>query len=90
MHFDFVLTHVLSDILARGIKYIVVSYNIACKYHINFRKHLVNKDCPLMTLDKRDTPKTMDLIWLGPKFHLASHIDGCADKVSFNRMPNVG
>ncbi|KIJ31226.1 hypothetical protein M422DRAFT_186291 [Sphaerobolus stellatus SS14] len=32
----------------------------------------------------------MEIVWLVPKFHLASHIDGCADKFSFNWTANVG
>ncbi|KIJ43648.1 hypothetical protein M422DRAFT_169598 [Sphaerobolus stellatus SS14] len=90
VHFDFALSHVLSDILERGITRIVISYDIACKYHINFHKRLANQNWPLMTPDQRETLKTMKLIWLVPKFHLASHIEGCADKFSFNWTPNIG
>ncbi|KIJ29008.1 hypothetical protein M422DRAFT_189061 [Sphaerobolus stellatus SS14] len=43
-----------------------------------------------MSPAERETMKTMKLIWLVPKFHLASHVEGCADKFSFNWTPNVG
>jgi hypothetical protein len=31
-----------------------------------------------------------EIQWLVPKFHLASHIDGCADNYGFNSTRNVG
>ena len=32
----------------------------------------------------------MEIVWLVPKFHLAAHVDACADCFSFNYTPLVG
>ncbi|KIJ27639.1 hypothetical protein M422DRAFT_271180 [Sphaerobolus stellatus SS14] len=45
---------------------------------------------PLMTEGQRKKLSRTVLVWLVPKFHLASHIENCADKFSFNWTTNVG
>jgi len=90
IYMDFAVTNVLSDLLHRGINRIVVSYDIACKYHIHFHDRITNPRWPLMTPTDRLKLQTIELLWLVPKFHLAAHIDGCADKFSFNWTKNVG
>ncbi|KIJ32932.1 hypothetical protein M422DRAFT_265273 [Sphaerobolus stellatus SS14] len=90
VNFDFALTHVLSDILKRGLKRVVISYDIACKYHIHFKKRIANGDYPLLKPKERRQLNERNIIWLVPKFHLAAHIEECADKFSFNWTKNVG
>ncbi|KIJ48953.1 hypothetical protein M422DRAFT_247327 [Sphaerobolus stellatus SS14] len=90
VNFDFAVTQVLADILERGISRIVISYDIACKYHIHFHDRIHNCDWPLMTRQQRRQLREMDLVWLVPKWHLSAHIDGCQDKFSFNWTSNVG
>lgn len=70
----------------------VVSYDIACKYHIHFIDRATHPDWPLITTQeaKKINDKEVEIIWLVPKFHLAAHIEGCADKFSFNWTKNVG
>ncbi|KIJ30689.1 hypothetical protein M422DRAFT_186800 [Sphaerobolus stellatus SS14] len=84
------MTHVLHDILKLGSKRIVISYDIACKYHIHFRERIAHKSWPLLTPEKLRQLDQTEVVWLVPKFHLASHIDGCADKFSFNWTDDVG
>jgi len=43
-----------------------------------------------MTAAQRERMESLDVVWLVLKFHLASHIEGCADKFSFNWTKNVG
>ncbi|KIJ55893.1 hypothetical protein M422DRAFT_132983, partial [Sphaerobolus stellatus SS14] len=81
---------VLSDILKRGLKPIMISYDTACKYHIHFKKRISNGDYPLLKPKERRQLNERDIIWLVPKFHLAAHIEECADKFSFNWTKNVG
>ncbi|KIJ30997.1 hypothetical protein M422DRAFT_107675, partial [Sphaerobolus stellatus SS14] len=69
---------------------IVISYDIACKYHIHFHDRIANPASPLMTRSHRTHLRTNEPIWLVPKFHLASHVDSCADNFSFNWTRNVG
>ncbi|KIJ31972.1 hypothetical protein M422DRAFT_185231 [Sphaerobolus stellatus SS14] len=90
VYFDYALSQVLSDVITLGIKRVVISYDIACKYNINFHKRISHKDWPLMTDEEREELKAMDIMWLVPKFHLASHVDDCQDRYSFNWTVNVG
>ncbi|KIJ30125.1 hypothetical protein M422DRAFT_129190, partial [Sphaerobolus stellatus SS14] len=69
---------------------IVISYDIACKYHIHFFKWISDPKWPLMTDIQRKQLRGTELVWLVPKFHLAGHVEGCADKFSFNWTKNVG
>ena len=68
----------------------VVSYDIACKYHIHFMKRIVDPSWPLVTQDEWEALQKIELILLVPKFHLAAHIEGCADRFSFNWTKDVG
>lgn len=63
---------------------IVFSYDIACKYGINFRHRVMESDVKL--LDHED----FNLVFLVPKFHLGGHVRTCADKFAFDYTPNVG
>ncbi|KIJ26119.1 hypothetical protein M422DRAFT_85161, partial [Sphaerobolus stellatus SS14] len=76
--------------LKAGLKRIVISYDIACKYNINFKRRITHRDWPLVTQRKLRDLKNIKITWLIPKFHLAVHIEGCADKFSFNWVKDVG
>ena len=43
-----------------------------------------------MSQEDREILDRTDVVWLVPKFHLASHVDGCADQFSFNFTKGVG
>lgn len=73
-----------------GLRRIIVSYDIACKYHIHFLERIANMEWPLMTPTEQSQFLSCDVVWLVPKFHLAAHIEGCADRFSFNWTKNVG
>jgi len=45
---------------------------------------------PLLSPEEMAAFRAMEVKWLVPKFHLASHIEGCADNFSFNWTKNVG
>jgi len=44
----------------------------------------------LVTKSEWEALQKIELVWLVPKFHLAAHIEGCADQFSFNWMKDVG
>ena len=90
VNFDFPLVQVMLSIMRLGLRRMVISYDIACKYHINFLKRVRDEAWPLMTLEQQREFLSCNIIWLVPKFHLAAHIEGCADKFSFNYTKNVG
>ncbi|KIJ26696.1 hypothetical protein M422DRAFT_78547, partial [Sphaerobolus stellatus SS14] len=73
-----------------GLKRIVVSYDIACKYNIDFERRITHMDWPLVSSKELRQLKNARIDWLVPKFHLAAHIEGCADNYSFNWTKNVG
>jgi len=68
----------------------VVSYDIACKYNIHFMERIAHPTWPLMTKADFQALQQMEIVWLVPKFHLAAHIEGCADRFSFNWTKDVG
>jgi len=90
VNFDFALRDVLVRILESGIRRIVISYDIACKYDIHFMERITHPDWPLFTEKQLKQLAETEIVWLVPKFHLASHIEGCSDKYSFNWTQDVG
>jgi len=76
--------------MAMGIQRIVISYDIACKFHIHFKTRIQNPSFPLVNATQMCQLEGIELLWLVPKFHLASHIEGCADQFSFNWTKDVG
>ncbi|KIJ47669.1 hypothetical protein M422DRAFT_163608, partial [Sphaerobolus stellatus SS14] len=90
VNFDFALCQVLKQILTSGLKRIVISYDIACKFHIYFEKRITHRGWPLLSTDELERLKQIEIVWLVPKFHLAIHIEGCADRFSFNWTKDVG
>ncbi|KAF8497008.1 hypothetical protein BU17DRAFT_59393, partial [Hysterangium stoloniferum] len=79
-----------SWIMQMGLHRIIISYDIACKYHINFMERIAERSWPLMTPTEQSLFSALIVVWLVPKFHLAAHIEGCVDKFSFNWTKNVG
>ncbi|KAF8507412.1 hypothetical protein BU17DRAFT_57448, partial [Hysterangium stoloniferum] len=90
VNFDFALVQVLLWIMQMGLHRIIISYDIACKYHINFMERIAERSWPLMTPTEQSLFSALIVVWLVPKFHLAAHIEGCVDKFSFNWTKNVG
>jgi hypothetical protein len=84
------LTEVLKDILKLKIPSIVISYDRACQANLKFSERIRHRDFPLLTTEQLNELEATRLVWLVPKFHLATHIEGCADKYSFNWTDNVG
>lgn len=91
--------HVLNDIRYLNMDYMFfhsivdlplirffVSYDIACQWHINIWKRLVEYQDPTITIDGNNKFFT----FLVPKFHLPAHIEACNLKFSFHLTPEVG
>jgi hypothetical protein len=76
--------------VTQGLKRIVISYDIACKYYINFFKRITDEAYPLLTNTELERLKEIELVWKVPKFHIMAHVDGCADSFSLNWTKNVG
>jgi hypothetical protein len=81
---DVAVAGVMNNCLKRDICRIVFSYDIACKYSINFLKRVMEYDVKLLDHNK------FDLVFLVPKFHLGGHVQTCADKYAFDYTQNVG
>ncbi|KIJ29554.1 hypothetical protein M422DRAFT_121726, partial [Sphaerobolus stellatus SS14] len=67
-----------------------ISYDIACKYHIHFQECITHHDWPLLSKRQQRELNTREIVRLVPKFHLAAHVEGCADTFSFNWTKDVG
>jgi hypothetical protein len=65
---------------------IVVSYDIACQWQINFTQRMGKK----FSSDWFINTSNPDLTFLVPKFHLPAHIKACHDDYSFNNCKHVG
>lgn len=64
---------------------LVVSYDIACQWSINFRRRMSANDPTFFMLNEDVNTK-----FLVPKFHLPAHIKPCLTRFSFNYTPGVG
>ncbi|KIJ38568.1 hypothetical protein M422DRAFT_176332, partial [Sphaerobolus stellatus SS14] len=87
---DFAHIHILRDRVKAGLKRIMISYDVACRYNINFERRITHCDWPLVTQRELRDLKSIKITWLIPKFYLAAHIEGCTDKFSYNWMKDVG
>ncbi|KAJ7616548.1 hypothetical protein FB45DRAFT_1034871 [Roridomyces roridus] len=65
---------------------LVVSYDIACQWHIN----IWNRMAQYKTEIQIENDGTRSITFLVPKFHLPAHIEACNLLFSFNLTPNVG
>ncbi|KAK6974482.1 hypothetical protein R3P38DRAFT_3335742 [Favolaschia claudopus] len=64
----------------------IVSYDIACQWHLNLLSRMELYDNDHLTIDGAGKFFT----FLVPKFHLPAHIEACNLKFSFNLTPEVG
>lgn len=71
-----------------AIKSMVISYDIACQWSINF--HTRMKTCFPAAWPINNRSSDVQLRFLVPKFHLPAHINKCHQDFSFNYAPHVG
>lgn len=64
---------------------LVVSYDIACQWSINFQDRMLAMDHEFRLLDDQ-----VHIVFLVPKFHLPAHVASCRSKFSFNYTKGVG
>ena len=67
------------------IKRLVVSYDIACQWHLNLFNRM-----EIMPESLRLSPTIEAITYLIPKFHLPAHIKKCNLMFSFNLTRGVG
>ncbi|KAG8818805.1 hypothetical protein FRC19_010305 [Serendipita sp. 401] len=77
---DYALSNIFK--MRKGLKEIVVSYDIACQYAAKFE----DRFCKSAFLN---TPES-SVLFLIPKFHLPSHREACSFRFSFNHVKGVG
>lgn len=65
---------------------LVVSYDIACQWGINFHKRMHHKFPDDWFVNKDN----LDVTLLVPKFHLPAHVEKCHREYSFNYTKFVG
>lgn len=82
---DVAVANAINKAIGRKVARVVSSYDINCKYSVNFRYRVCESDIILV----EGLPEGY-IVWLVPKFHLGGHIPTCADKFSFNYTVNVG
>lgn len=74
-----------STIKDSGVRYLVVSYDIACQWH----KNLWRRMHEVFPTEYRIHRGQMYVIFLVPKFHLPAHIEACNLAFSFNLTKGV-
>ncbi|KAF8069148.1 hypothetical protein FPV67DRAFT_1448949 [Lyophyllum atratum] len=67
------------------VKFIYVSYDIACQWSINLQHRMFKMDHEFFMYNGRTFVK-----FLVPKFHLPAHVSGCCNRFSFNLTIGVG
>ncbi|KAG8929550.1 hypothetical protein FRC01_004157 [Tulasnella sp. 417] len=71
-----------------GLRYFVVTYDIACKYGVNFKKRCCDTSCNFVLIP---TAKgEMYIAFCVNKFHQESHDDNCGARNSLNYTKFVG
>ena len=86
-YIDVALICALQNYITFGVLYLILSYDIACKYWINFLSCVSQDPCPIT---KPEELARIVILWLVPKFHLGGHQPECSDKHSFNFTQGVG
>jgi hypothetical protein len=74
-----------SSLRGTKVQRLVVSYDIACQWHLNLLERMKQVPEPL-----RLSPTIQSITYLIPKFHLPAHIKKCNLLFSFNLTPGVG
>ncbi|KAG9041631.1 hypothetical protein FS837_011950 [Tulasnella sp. UAMH 9824] len=78
----------LNESYAAGLRYFVITYDIACKYKINFKSRCCDKNCNFVLIP---TPGgDINIIFCINKFHQESHDEDCAAKNALDYTKYVG
>ncbi|KAG9042435.1 hypothetical protein FS837_010883 [Tulasnella sp. UAMH 9824] len=71
-----------------GLRYFVITYDIACKYGVNFKSRCCKPDCNFILIPTHNGE--INLIFCVNKFHQESHDDDCAAKNALDYTKYVG
>ncbi|KIO20783.1 hypothetical protein M407DRAFT_29579 [Tulasnella calospora MUT 4182] len=71
-----------------GLRYFVITYDIACKYGVNFKKRCCDPSCKFVLIPTAE--EEMFIVFCVNKFHQESHDDNCGAKNSLNYTKFVG
>jgi hypothetical protein len=74
----------MMEIVARGLKMLYVTYDIACQWSINFFERM--QDRP----SEWHLPKTIKIVFKVPKFHLPAHTEKCHAPYALDYTEGVG
>ncbi|KAG9041944.1 hypothetical protein FS837_011550 [Tulasnella sp. UAMH 9824] len=78
----------LNHSYAAGLRYFVITYDIACKYGANFKSRCCTPTCKFVLIPM--TQGELNVIFCVNKFHQESHEDGCATKNALEYTQYVG
>lgn len=84
---DVPMAMVINAAINAGLKDLVISYDIACKYSINFLERVCNSPYPLLP---DNLQSLVSILWLIGKFHLGGHREECQKFFNFNYTQGVG
>ncbi|KIO19308.1 hypothetical protein M407DRAFT_82971, partial [Tulasnella calospora MUT 4182] len=84
---DVPMAMVIQGAIDAGLKDLVISYDIACKYSINFLDRVCNSTYPLLP---ENLQSLVSILWLIGKFHLGGHHEECQKFFNFNYTHGVG
>jgi hypothetical protein len=76
----------VSSILNTPLRKVIVSYDIACQWGLNWATRV---HAPTMPKHLRPSP-SLEITYLVPKFHLEAHVVKCHAPYSFNYTIGVG
>ncbi|KIO18474.1 hypothetical protein M407DRAFT_31873 [Tulasnella calospora MUT 4182] len=73
----------------QGLRYFVITYDIACKYGINFKSRCCDRTCNFVLIPTGPNDD-INIIFCVNKFHQESHDDDCAAKNALDYTKYVG
>lgn len=85
---DVAFSAALNESYAQGIRFFVITYDIACKYGVNFKSRCCDETCEFVLIPR--PAGEMHLTFCVNKFHQESHEDACRAKNSLVNTKYVG
>ncbi|KAG8899214.1 hypothetical protein FRC01_010620 [Tulasnella sp. 417] len=85
---DMCFSGALNESYTAGLRYFVITYDIACKYGVNFKSRCCNNKCNFVLIPTAHGE--INIIFCVNKFHQESHDDECAAKNALDYTKYVG
>lgn len=81
------MTAPIKRAIRRGVRFFLQTYDVVCRWGINYPNRITNPECPL--IDEKDLD-SVNIRYAVPSMHIESHVAKCAKTFGLKRMDDVG